>query len=319
MSRKPKVKWTDQMNLDVLECKTKAQELVASDRGPVNCNGRKKGYIEIMKDLWDAKGYGHFELKGQNLRDQASRLEKNQRRSVNTSGDNTNATIEINNSTYGGGTQPVSHIDQTNTTKLFNLSVQTTGSGDDLHHANSQATTSNDLHMASTPEIPGDVGITYQTEQNDQDNESVLGCLPEHNVVNKPRMITWGKRDDGSLVVLSTSLITDAYNEIVKWKKNAFLVPYGKIGREFIDQVTLHINDWNNGSDNQHISLKAAFVLLAVALQKPGPKSKAKDHQDALSKRLALWRDRQGKCSNELRKCLTKLFKVYIESVGCQG
>ena len=79
-----------------------------------------------------------------------------------------------------------------------------------------------------------------------------------------------------------------------------FLVPYGKIGREFIDQVTLHINDWNSSSDNQHISLKAAFVLLAVALQKPGPKSKTKDHQEALSKRLMLWK--QGEISKLLRE-----------------
>lgn len=26
-------------------------------------NGRRKGYIEIMKELWDEKGYGHLELK----------------------------------------------------------------------------------------------------------------------------------------------------------------------------------------------------------------------------------------------------------------
>ena len=56
-------------------------------------------------------------------------------------------------------------------------------------------------------------------------------------------------------------------------------------------QVTLHINDWNSNSDQQHISLKAAFVLLAVALQKPSPKSKTKDHQKLLSKRLALWKE----------------------------
>ena len=70
-------------------------------------------------------------------------------------------------------------------------------------------------------------------------NVSVLGCLPEHNVVDKPSMITWGTRSDGSLIVIPTSIITDAYNEIVTWRKNVFLVPYGKTGREFIDQVTL--------------------------------------------------------------------------------
>ncbi|PFX13067.1 hypothetical protein AWC38_SpisGene22884 [Stylophora pistillata] len=77
-SRKRKVKWTNQMNNDVLECKRRAQELVASDSVPTNRNGRKKGYIEVMKQLWEEKGYGHLALQGQNLRDQASRLEKGQ-------------------------------------------------------------------------------------------------------------------------------------------------------------------------------------------------------------------------------------------------
>ena len=71
-----------------------------------------------------------------------------------------------------------------------------------------------------------------------------------------------GIRSDSSLIVIATSIISDAYNEIVTWRKNVFLVPYGKIGRKFIGQVTLHINEWKSSSDNQHISLKAAFVLL---------------------------------------------------------
>ena len=99
---------------------------------------------------------------------------------------------------------------------------------------------------------------------------------------------------------MSTSVIIDADNKIATWRKNVFLVPYGKVGRDFIDQVTLHIYDWNSVSDNQHISLKAAFVLLAVGLQKPSPKSKAKDHQDVLSKRLILWR--QGEINKLLRE-----------------
>ena len=35
-ARKPKVKWTEQMNKDVLECKKKAQELVSSENPPCN-------------------------------------------------------------------------------------------------------------------------------------------------------------------------------------------------------------------------------------------------------------------------------------------
>ena len=49
------------------------------------------------------------------------------------------------------------------------------------------------MTSAST-EIPGGAELMKQIEQNDLDNVSVLGCLPEHNVVDKPSMITWGTR-----------------------------------------------------------------------------------------------------------------------------
>ena len=77
---------------------------------------------------------------------------------------------------------------------------------------------------------------------------------------------------------MTTSNIANAHDEITCWCKNTFLVPYSKIGKESIDQLTKHIMDWNNGSENQDIALKAAFVLVAVCLQKPSQKSKTNDH-----------------------------------------
>ena len=77
MSRKAtKVRWTERMNSDILECKKKAKDMISSNNPPYYTNGRKKGYIEVMKDLWEVKGYGYLSLMSQNLRDQASRLEK---------------------------------------------------------------------------------------------------------------------------------------------------------------------------------------------------------------------------------------------------
>ena len=72
-ARKLKVKWTEQMNNDILECKKKAQELISSENPPCNENG---GYTDVMKEMWDDMGYKKLQLKSQNLRDQASRLEK---------------------------------------------------------------------------------------------------------------------------------------------------------------------------------------------------------------------------------------------------
>ncbi|EDO37922.1 predicted protein [Nematostella vectensis] len=255
MSRKAKVKWTDKMNVDVLECKRKAQELTSSDRAPVNENGRKKGYIEVMKDLWNANRYEHLGLKAQNLRDQASRLEKNQERSIDISSSNS-TTTEIQESIIESGTQLAPNTNNFYNKDLSNIDKQASES-DESEHANSQQPTRNDLHISSAidnnSEIPREVQYSGQTKQNEQDNGSEPGCLPEHNIVNNPSMITWNTRNDGSAIVTPTSVVTDAYNEIVKWKKNVFLVPYGKIGREFIDQVTSHINDWNAGSENHHL------------------------------------------------------------------
>ena len=45
------------MNNDLLECKRKAVLLNKSDNAPRLPNGRKNGYMQIMKELWDDLGY----------------------------------------------------------------------------------------------------------------------------------------------------------------------------------------------------------------------------------------------------------------------
>ena len=62
--------------MDALECKRKAIVITSSDNPLLGVNGKKKGYIEVLEELWNSKGYGHLNLKSQNLRDQASRLKK---------------------------------------------------------------------------------------------------------------------------------------------------------------------------------------------------------------------------------------------------
>ena len=76
-----KIQWTDKMNDDLLECKRKALVLTKSSNPPRLDSGRKKGYMAVMKDLWETMGYSELGLSSQNLRDQAQRLEKMQERS----------------------------------------------------------------------------------------------------------------------------------------------------------------------------------------------------------------------------------------------
>ena len=80
---------------DLLECKRKAKNLISSADPPRNTTGRKKGYIEVMADIWKDKGYGYLGLKSQNLRDQASRLEKMEREQNYTR--NTSTLLESGN------------------------------------------------------------------------------------------------------------------------------------------------------------------------------------------------------------------------------
>ena len=71
-----RIKWTEGMNNFLLDCKSKAKMLAKSENPPRLENGKKKGYMRLMKELWDGSGYGKLELTSRNLRDQAARLEK---------------------------------------------------------------------------------------------------------------------------------------------------------------------------------------------------------------------------------------------------
>lgn len=250
------------MNFDLLECKRNAQELASSDNAPRNKNGKKKGYIEVMTDLWNAKGYEYLSIKSQNLRDQASRFEKN----TSLSRDETSLLDCTDNSALN----PVSTniIDENSSSQNANLRIQDTN----LHSSN--------------------LRFPEETQPNIVNGPSVIPVnLPHYEALEKPSSFKWGQSSDGRTLFVETSTINDAYNEITQWRKNAFLIPYGRAGKDFIDQLTIHFNTWNNGADGKHVSLKAAFVLMAVALQKPHKKSKAKEHQECLIKRLALWKD----------------------------
>ena len=88
----------------------------------------------------------------------------------------------------------------------------------------------------------------------DHDN-NVAGRLPEYKPADGLITFQWGRNTNGGIIWMTTSTIVNAYDEITRWRKNTFLVPYGKIGKEFIDQLTVHIMDWNNIAENQHIAL----------------------------------------------------------------
>ena len=94
-------------------------------------------------------------------------------------------------------------------------------------------------------------GSSYNQSTDDQ---CVPRQLPFCNRVSQSDLVKWGKIN-GVDITVSMNVI----NEVVYWHKNVFLVPYGKIGKDFIDELTLLNNDWNYETERQHCSPKGIF------------------------------------------------------------
>ena len=82
-----------------------------------------------------------------------------------------------------------------------------------------------------------------------------------------------------------------AYNQIVYWRKNIFVVPIVAAGKKCIDERSRILNLWTNNKSLKIIALKAIHVMPVLLLQKPSKTSKAKDHLKASERRLRLWEE----------------------------
>ena len=74
------------------------------------------------------------------------------------------------------------------------------------------------------------------------------------------------------------SLIDGAYEEIVHWKRNIFLVPSGRSGKEFVRELANLYQSYADASPLECIAFKACSVMQSLLPQKPFAKSKTKDH-----------------------------------------
>ena len=95
----------------------------------------------------------------------------------------------------------------------------------------------------------------------------------------------WGKYKDHEF----EKNFPQVYETVVFWRKNMFLLPSGKAGRKFIEEVSRLISEWLHDSPLKNIAFKAIMVMPSLLLQKPSQKSKSKDHLRPLERRLELW------------------------------
>ena len=83
--------------------------------------------------------------------------------------------------------------------------------------------------------------------------------------------------------------IQESYNQIVHWRRSLFKVPSEQAGKSFVRELTRMFKSYVEASALECVALQAAMVMPVLLLQKPHPKSKAKEHIVHLNRRLKQW------------------------------
>ena len=112
--------------------------------------------------------------------------------------------------------------------------------------------------------------------------------------------------------------INKTYEECIKWSKNIFLLPRGKSGKDFINELTRLITLFTDKTKWERLALPLVHIFFPLMLQKPSKTSKAKDHTKYLSARLEKWKAGDLKSliaeGKEIQKRLEKSHKKQRES-----
>ena len=137
---------------------------------------------------------------------------------------------------------------------------------------------------------PNDIGDGRQTGSEPEG--------PRHHALLPPDFL-WGEKTGE----VFSQLVFSAYEEVVHWRHNIFLIPSGRAGKTFVRELARLYQAYADASTLECIALKAGTVLQCLLLQKPHAKSKSKDHSTHLERRLKLWLDgdistllREGRC-----------------------
>ena len=92
------------------------------------------------------------------------------------------------------------------------------------------------------------------------------------NVFSPVTSFLWGERDGARF----TDDLNEAYEKIVFWRKNIFMLPTRNVGKKYIKEVTRILNTWIQDTPLRSISLKAIHPMPALLLQKPSKTSKSR-------------------------------------------
>ena len=138
---------------------------------------------------------------------------------------------------------------------------------------------------------PGDCNIPSRTRNytvhiSSTSQSSTDLNLPEYSP-STLQTFTWGIHD----AEVFSKMLDTIYLEVVHWKENAFMLPYGEAGSKFASELARLFNAFAQTSALEAVALKAVAVMQIFLLQKPSKSSNANDHLKCLNKQLRLWND----------------------------
>ena len=81
-------------------------------------------------------------------------------------------------------------------------------------------------------------------------------------------------------------LIGDAFEVVVHWRHNRFLVTSGKAGKDFVLELAKLYRAYADNTTLHSVAFTACCVFQVLLLQKPPARSKSKDHVHCLEHRL---------------------------------
>ena len=108
--------------------------------------------------------------------------------------------------------------------------------------------------------------------------------LPPFRAMSEPSFM-WSDTK-GTDFVQQISL---AYDAVVHWQCNLFLVPFGKVGRAFVQELARLFTAYGEGDPMECIATKAAMVMCSLLLQRPHRSAKTHDFVTSLDCHLDLW------------------------------
>ena len=96
------------------------------------------------------------------------------------------------------------------------------------------------------------------------ENDLPLPQLPTITPVESPRF-HWGEVEGEEFA----ETIRAAYYEVTQWRRNIFLVPTGKVGKEFVREATRLICSYAQRTVLESVAFYAVMTACVLLLQKP--------------------------------------------------